>query len=82
MLADVVMVWRRLVSHVEGVVSRRRRVGMTVRPLAPSPAVVLCERCRGLGNGEGSELFAHAHATCGAGPGRGLCESVSDSHEQ
>lgn len=40
MLANVVMVWREIFSHVEGVVGRQRRVWMTGRPLASSPAAV------------------------------------------
>lgn len=49
MLAYVVMVWTERFSHVEGVVVRQRRVWMTARPLAPSPAatVVLSVRYNG-----------------------------------
>lgn len=81
MLANVVTVWREIFSHVEGVVGRRRRVWMTGRPLVPSPAAVAV-LSDGLGNGGAAKLsLAHAHTTCGVGPGCGLCESASDSHE-
>ncbi len=61
MLANVVMVWREIFSHVEGVVGRQRRVWMTGRPLAPSPAaaVVLSERYSALGNGGVAGFHSH-----------------------
>lgn len=61
MLANVVTVWREIFSHVEGVVGRQRRVWMTARPLAPSPAAaaVLSERCDGLGNGGVAMVHSH-----------------------
>lgn len=68
-------------SHVEGVVGRRRRVWMTVQPLAPSPAVVLCESDRGPGSGAATCFHPHMLTPpVERVPGRGLCESANDSH--
>lgn len=62
MPATVVMVWREIVSHVEGVVGRQRRVWTSARPLAPSPAVaaLLSERCNGLGSDGAASSCSHA----------------------
>lgn len=38
---------------------RQRRVWMTVRPLALSPAVVLCERYEGLGSSGAASFHSH-----------------------
>lgn len=60
MLACAVMVWAEDFSHVEGVVVRQRRVWMSARPLAPSPAATVARY-----NGEAA-LQRHARTTCGA----------------
>lgn len=82
MSANAVTVWGRgggSFSHVEGVVGRRRRVWMTVQPLAPSPAVVLCESDRGPGSGAATCFHPHMLTPpVERGPGRGLCESAND----
>lgn len=81
MLANVVMVWREIFSHVEGVVERQRRVWITGRPLAPSPvALAVLSEC--YGERRSSEFFAHTRSRhLWSGPGCGLCESANDSHE-